>query len=627
MFQSFIEKGIQNFSQNDSVFLLVISVIALLFLVLFIWKSCKLRKITQALLFEGMIVNCLEKSDKIEDQLNNILDLIMKLIKTEGYFFYIFDPKKKSYLLKKSRGKAYDITLELGYGGLVPYQERGYYAPLGVEGPPKGGGLAIIRDQETSLLEISLAQGLGLIRLGPIAVISPKQRKALQEISLKVSPIIDNLVQVEIMKNDLKHFQEAGRVLEELANKVPGPEQKANQVMAACAQVIKAGGCCLAFEYKDQWEFAMKTNAMGEWERQFYDDFQTLSLLYSLLEERSSCYISSECRNFYVIPYYFVASGIETLLLVKVECLNRKGMAVFWTKHIYPIEDSQVKLVEIMCQRLGEAWELHQKISTNSGKYISELKTVIEKIEKANPCKTSHAKRVAKYSLIIAKQLQLPAKMMTDLKLAAYFHDLGMANLPLAIVNKEGRYTGAEYEKVKQHSEDGAAIISSTIANDQIASYIRHHHESWDGFGYPRGLKGEEIPFGARIIAVAEQFASKFEERSYRTPLSYEQAVNDLLASAGSQLDPVLVWVLISWFKKKQTDTSKKGLTLVPCWQMTCCLDKENCAAFGKGESVCWEINKGACAQSEKKCQTCIVRTEFMYRMKNTPAEEEFAVG
>jgi hypothetical protein len=181
---------------------------------------------------------------------------------------------------------------------------------------------------------------------------------------------------------------------------------------------------------------------------------------------------------------------------------------------------------------------------------------------------------------------------------------------------KEGKYSEVEYETMKLHAEVGASIIESTILDSNLASYIRHHHERWDGHGYPDTLKGEEIPLGARIIAVADMYNAKITGRKYREPASFERTLTDMMGASGTQLDPRIVEALVNWFRKKQADPSRQGRSLGTCWEMRCCPPNisRNCPAFKRTNVNCWEVEGTNCAAHGNSCPTCVVHTEFMYR-------------
>ena len=130
--------------------------------------------------------------------------------------------------------------------------------------------------------------------------------------------------------------------------------------------------------------------------------------------------------------------------------------------------------------------------------------------------------------------------------LAGLLHDIGKIGIPESILDKPGKLTKEEYEIVKRHPEIGAEILSSIRQFEEVVPAIRHHHERYDGRGYPDGLKGEEIPVMARIIAVADAFDAMLSKRPYRDALSLNSAVKELQRNKGSQFDPQIVDILLN---------------------------------------------------------------------------------
>jgi diguanylate cyclase (GGDEF)-like protein len=152
----------------------------------------------------------------------------------------------------------------------------------------------------------------------------------------------------------------------------------------------------------------------------------------------------------------------------------------------------------------------------------------------------SHSERVANMSAAIATQLQLPSEDVELTRLAASLHDLGKLAIPEEILQKETGLSSAEWLVVQRHPQIGFRMLES-LGVDPIAEWVLHHHERWDGTGYPAGLAGEEIPLGARIIFVADAFDAMTSNRLYRDPMSQEAALTEIGRCAGGQFDPEVV--------------------------------------------------------------------------------------
>ena len=156
-----------------------------------------------------------------------------------------------------------------------------------------------------------------------------------------------------------------------------------------------------------------------------------------------------------------------------------------------------------------------------------------------------HSQRVSEYVMAVANKLNLSETDKTNLWRAAILHDIGKIGIPDVILNKTTSLNEEEWEIMRSHPERGEAICSKLKFAREILPIIRHHHERYDGKGYPDGLSGEDIPFLARIISIADTFDAITSPRSYRSPGTEEQAVRELKRCAGTQFDPYLVGVFL----------------------------------------------------------------------------------
>lgn len=156
-----------------------------------------------------------------------------------------------------------------------------------------------------------------------------------------------------------------------------------------------------------------------------------------------------------------------------------------------------------------------------------------------------HSRNVSRYALALGQALMLTDEEMEVLNCAALLHDVGKAMISLEILQKPGRLTEEEFEVIKQHPLVGAEVAEKSKLDQRIIDGIRAHHERWDGGGYPFGLKGEEIPFFAQIIAVADAFDAMTSQRVYRPAMSFEVAMKELEQNAGLQFSPHLVSVFV----------------------------------------------------------------------------------
>jgi len=141
-----------------------------------------------------------------------------------------------------------------------------------------------------------------------------------------------------------------------------------------------------------------------------------------------------------------------------------------------------------------------------------------------------------------------------ELKSVGLLHDIGKITIDENVLNKPGKLTDDEWNEIKRHPEIGYRILNTVNDMSDMASYVLYHHERWDGKGYPKGLKGDEIPFVSRIINIVDSYDAMTSERSYQKALSKEVAIEELKKNAGTQFDAELVSVFIEKVLGKLVD-------------------------------------------------------------------------
>jgi putative nucleotidyltransferase with HDIG domain len=174
--------------------------------------------------------------------------------------------------------------------------------------------------------------------------------------------------------------------------------------------------------------------------------------------------------------------------------------------------------------------------------YLSTVETLATAIDAKDQVTHGHIRRVQKFALGLSAELGIAdTRQLKAIEAAALLHDTGKLVVPEHILNKPGRLTSGEFEKMKRHASAGADILSSINFPYPVVPIVRHHHESWDGNGYPDGLKGTQIPIGARILAVVDCFDALTSDRPYRPTLSDEEAIQIIVQRRGIMYDPLVV--------------------------------------------------------------------------------------
>ena len=184
---------------------------------------------------------------------------------------------------------------------------------------------------------------------------------------------------------------------------------------------------------------------------------------------------------------------------------------------------------------------------------IKELEEQLQQLRTASVCALNqmldlkdihtgvHSTRLAEWAVRVAEQLDISDAQFHDIEVAAILHDIGKVGIPDAILNKPGRLAPEERAVIEKHSEYGWAILRLIPGFEHASLLVLHHHERPDGKGYPAGLKGDQIPLGARIVSVVDSFDAMVSDRSYRRGLSLDEAIRRLRADSGTQFDPLIV--------------------------------------------------------------------------------------
>ena len=179
------------------------------------------------------------------------------------------------------------------------------------------------------------------------------------------------------------------------------------------------------------------------------------------------------------------------------------------------------------------------------------IQTIIQTLYETHELEEKHSRRVSDLCVAIGKELSFSARELAELKTIGLLHDIGKIAIDKAILSKSNTLTDMEWMEIKRHPEIGYRILSSVNDLSEIAQYVLAHHEHWDGSGYPKGLKGNKIPFKARIITLADAYDSMTSYRPYCTILPPEEAIKQIRDGAGQQFDSKLAKIFIKKVVKK----------------------------------------------------------------------------
>jgi putative nucleotidyltransferase with HDIG domain len=274
-----------------------------------------------------------------------------------------------------------------------------------------------------------------------------------------------------------------------------------------------------------------------------------LAVVLGIAEGKSYRRIWSE-TYFWSLPYYLVGAAIVGLISYVNHFIGWENAllivpVMYWIYRSYLIYlgrlEEEKKRVEIEARQV-EAEKRH--VEEVCALHLRTIEGLALAIDAKDHTTHKHLHRVRTYAVEIAKDLNLSDSETDALRAAALLHDIGKLAVPDHIINKPGRLTPAEFEKMKIHPVVGAEILERVAFPYPVAPVVRSHHEKWNGKGYPDGLKGEEIPIGARILAAVDCLDALASDRQYRKALPLDDAMKSVAADAGISFDPRVVEIL-----------------------------------------------------------------------------------
>lgn len=210
------------------------------------------------------------------------------------------------------------------------------------------------------------------------------------------------------------------------------------------------------------------------------------------------------------------------------------------------LEDRNIRLLTILADQAAMTLENVQLYNNLQSFYFEIIQTLAKVIDAKDSYTYDHADRARHYAKRIAEKMSLPGVIVRHIEYAALMHDIGKIGIEEQILRKPGKLTLEEVEVIKKHPVIGNNIISPISFLAPVAPMVLYHQEWYDGNGYPEGLSGEEIPLGARIVAVIDAYDAMTSDRPYRKALSKEYAVSELKKGSGTQFDPKVVDVFVN---------------------------------------------------------------------------------
>ncbi|HEY9069984.1 MAG TPA: HD domain-containing phosphohydrolase, partial [Candidatus Ozemobacteraceae bacterium] len=244
-------------------------------------------------------------------------------------------------------------------------------------------------------------------------------------------------------------------------------------------------------------------------------------------------------------------SSLCVPLIVKERAIGVLSVSEKLSGEIF--DDNDLSLLVTLAAQISIALHNARLYEDLEASYLSAVRALANSLDAKDAYTRGHSERVAAFSVEIGRRMRLEPETLKNLQIGALLHDIGKIGISENIINKPSRLTMDEFELIKTHPVRGANIIEPASFLKEKVPLIKHHHERFDGKGYPDGLSGENIPLLARIVCVADSWDAMTSKRAYRSVVPREQAVQELLRCAGTQFDPKIVAAFMEVLQDEKT--------------------------------------------------------------------------
>ncbi|MBI4839027.1 MAG: GAF domain-containing protein [Nitrospirae bacterium] len=516
------------------------------------------------------IVETLNVSLNEKDLIKNILNIIPKYLKFERTSFFLYDEELKGYVFVGGYGLS---LVEEGILLTKTFKETDM--PI-ITKVLKGQYVIVENARESDLLSKELVDtfNIGSGILAPISF-SGKVRggifcdyKNVKPIESKDIMLLKGLTDgIGIALQNSKLYRESIERMMDLSNKIETIKaiseidreilaslNRADILKTATAltsRIIPCERVAVLLEEGDMCKVISEWG-MGEFQGKAYNPqnsyFERIKIRHSSLFIPNLSEDRTECQYHKELNALGIKSSIIIPLISKGEVLGALDIGSVYYGRLTP---SHLSAAERIASQITVALENARLYKDLEQLLINTITSLASAIDAKSPWTKGHSERVTKFAIEIAKEMGLKSKDIEHIKLCGLLHDIGKIGTYDMLLNKEGNLTDEEFELLKRHPEKGAEILQPIEQLQDVSLGVHFHHERYDGKGYPEGLKGEDIPLCARILAVADSFDSMTADRPYRPSPGKQYAITELKRCAGTQFDPKIVEAFLHCLENK----------------------------------------------------------------------------
>lgn len=603
------------FSSLESGLLVSLGCVALIAVLSGVILDRRNKKVKARLKTVERILGGFPPFEEAEQNFERLLEWFGEEVAASSYAFYLYDEKHRRFTLKAVRKWSdQEALIAPSYSGLVPYKGVEYHPPLNLETGKETEKVGVVQSGEISLINLRL-NDQALVRMGPVMSVSRKKLAQLSQMATYLKDPVQHMIDGSKYRVKTDVLETTERAIQTVSQITLNPYTMVESLFYSTLHAFQVSSGLFVC-VKDPKPFLLCDQGLApSFLTKLEQELEQASVSDQLLKGSGFKAIDRENPLFKKLPLAIQERTRRLVTIQRIRLQQEIGYFIcFFDELDLSESESREKLgsFKVIGQKLETAIKFQGQTDRLNQATIEKLKLMAQMVDHLQPHTIGYSEMMSRFSIILAKEMGLSPDEVVNVGLAAYLSNIGVIGLSDVLLHKEGAYTDIEFEQMKSHAEVGAAIIMNMLGNAQMASYIRYHHERIDGNGYPEGIQQEDIPIGARIIAVVQTFLAKINGRSYRPALSFDKALEVLQSAAGTQLDEEVVRHFIQWFQKKRRDPLIKGRSLGTCWDM-CCVPASicvTCPAYGVQEKNCWEIETNHCRAHGRECSTCFVYTE-----------------
>ncbi len=452
-------------------------------------------------------------------------------------------------------------TVEDGVEALEALAEGGYNLVITDLKMPRMGGLELLEEINKHAFNVLTVIMTGF---GTVETAIEAMKKGAYDYILKPFKVeeVIHIVQRGLEKQRLQQeniqLKESLSIyrMSEALNKTLSIDKILEVIVSTTLKESGADVAALLLQDKNNKQFEVMTRRAKDTQPEGPDQevLNLVEILEHYRSDRPVIYHGNRANRFFIkVPAGQKPAGFVSVpLKARMEIIGM--LNVYSYTKSFKFSEGQRKTLSILADRASSAIDnarLHENLQRTLQQTIQGFARAMEA---KDPYTRGHSDRVTRYAAMISKGLGLELKHHERVCTAALMHDVGKIGIPLDALNKPQKLTREEYEIFKEHPDKGRRILEPIEFLRDIVPAVYHHHEQYDGSGYPLGLKGEDIPLDARILAVADTYDAMTSDRAYRKALSHEIAIAELRRCANTQFDPRIVGVFILEMEKELED-------------------------------------------------------------------------